>query len=39
MFGNLYIVKNTKMAANSKTTEAREKNLHKFGILRILENM
>jgi hypothetical protein len=37
MFCNFYYVKNHKIAYNSATTEAREKNKHIFGILRILE--
>jgi hypothetical protein len=36
MFSNFYLVKNYKIAKNSTTTEAREKN-HSFGILRDLE--
>jgi hypothetical protein len=36
MFCNFYFVKNHKLANNSATTEAR-KNMHKFGILAILE--
>jgi len=35
IFYNFYIVKNHKIAKNSATTEDREKNKHKFGILRI----
>ena len=38
IFCNFYIVKNHKIANNSATTEAREKNKDIFGILRILEN-
>jgi hypothetical protein len=37
MFCNFYLVKNHKIANNSATTEAREKNKDIFGILRILE--
>ncbi len=37
MFCNFYLVKNPKIAKNSTTTKAREKNKHRFGILRILE--
>ncbi len=37
MFCNFYLVKNPKIANNLATTEAREKKLHIFGILRILE--
>jgi hypothetical protein len=37
MFCNFYLVKNHKIANNSATTEAREKNKYIFGILRILE--
>ncbi len=36
-FCNFYFVKNHKIANNPATTEAREKNKHIFGILRILE--
>ncbi len=36
MFSNFYLVKNHKIANNSTTTTAREKNKHRFGILRIL---
>jgi hypothetical protein len=32
-----FFVKNHKIAKNSTTAEAREKNKHRFGILRILE--
>jgi hypothetical protein len=38
IFYNFYLVKNQKIANNSATTEAREKNKHIIGILRILEN-
>ena len=38
MFCNSYIVKNHKIANNSKIAEAREKR-HRFGILRILTGM
>jgi len=37
MVCNFYLVKNHKIANNSTTIEAREKNKHIFGILRILE--
>jgi hypothetical protein len=37
MFGNFYLVKNHKIAHNSTTTKAGEKNKYMFGILRILE--
>ncbi len=37
MFCNFYFAKNQKIANSSATTEAREKNKHRFGILRILE--
>jgi hypothetical protein len=37
MFCNFYFVKSHKMSNNSTTTEAREKNKHIFGVLRILE--
>jgi hypothetical protein len=37
MFCNFYLVKSHKIANNSATTEARGKNKHRFGILRILE--
>jgi hypothetical protein len=37
MLRNSYFVKNLKIYANSTTTEAREKNKHRFGILGILE--
>jgi hypothetical protein len=36
MFSN-FLVKNPKIAKNSTTTKAREKNKHRFGILRIVE--
>ncbi len=36
MFRNFYFVKNQKIANNSATTEAREKNKHRSGILRII---
>ncbi len=39
MFGSFYLVKNHKIATNSTATKAREKNKHRFGILRILENL
>ncbi len=35
MFSNFYFVKNDTIANNSATTEAKEKNKHRFGILRI----
>jgi hypothetical protein len=35
MFCNFYLVKNHKIANNPASTEAREKNKHIFGILRI----
>jgi hypothetical protein len=38
MFGNFDLVKNHKNGNNSANTEAREKNKHIFGILRISEN-
>jgi hypothetical protein len=38
MFCNFYLMKYHKIAKNSTTTKAREKNKHRFGILRILEN-
>jgi hypothetical protein len=34
---NFYLVKNHKVSCNSTTTKAREKNKHKFGILRNLQ--
>jgi hypothetical protein len=37
MFGIFHLVKSHKIANNSATTEAREKNRHRFGILRIIE--
>jgi hypothetical protein len=37
MFCKFYLVKNHKIANNSATTDAREKNKQLFGILRILE--
>jgi len=37
MFCNFNLVKNHKIANNSATTEAGEKNKHIFGILKILE--
>jgi hypothetical protein len=37
MFCNFYLVKNHKIAENSTTTKAREKNQHRFQISRILE--
>jgi hypothetical protein len=37
MFGNFYLVKNLKIANNSTTPKAREKNKHKYGSVRILE--
>jgi hypothetical protein len=37
MFSNFYVMKNHKIANNPTTTDAREKNEPKFGILRILE--
>jgi hypothetical protein len=39
MFYNFYLVKNHKIAINSTTTKAREKNKHRFGNLRILEKI
>jgi hypothetical protein len=36
MFSNVYLMKNHKIAGGLTTTEAREKNTHIFGILRIL---
>ena len=39
MVCNFYLVKNHKIANNSATIEAREKNKHIFGILGILEKM
>ncbi len=35
MFCNFYLLKNHKIADNSIITEARQKNKHRFGILRI----
>jgi len=35
MFRNFCLVKNHKIAKNLTTTKAREKNKHRFGILRI----
>jgi hypothetical protein len=35
MFCNFYLVKNHKIAKNSTTTKAKEKNNQRFGILRI----
>ncbi len=37
MFGNFYLVKNLKIGNTSTTSKAREKNKHRFGILRILK--
>ncbi len=37
MFYNFYSARNYKTANNSTTDEAKEKNKHGFGILRILE--
>jgi len=37
MFGNFYFVKSHISTKNSSATEAREKNKHRFGILRISE--
>jgi hypothetical protein len=37
MFCNFYLVKSHKISNNLATTEAREKNKHIFGVLRILE--
>jgi hypothetical protein len=38
MFWDFYLVKNHKIAKkNSTVTKAREKNEHRFGILRILD--
>jgi len=37
MFRNFYLVKSHIIANNSATTEPREKNKHRFGILRILK--
>jgi hypothetical protein len=37
MVYNFYLAKNNKIAHNSTTTKAREKNEHRIGILRILE--
>ncbi len=37
MFCNLYLVKNNIIANSLVTTEAREKNKHIIGILKILE--
>jgi hypothetical protein len=37
MFCNFNLVKNHKIAKNSTTTKAREKNKIRFGILRVLE--
>jgi hypothetical protein len=37
MFQNFYSAKNSKIAYNSTTTKAREKNKHRFGILRFIE--
>ncbi len=39
MFCNFYLVKNYEIADNSATTEAREKNKHRFGILRNLKKL
>jgi len=39
MFYNFYLVRNYKTANNLTTDEAKEKNKHGFGILRILENI
>ncbi len=36
-FCNFYLVENCKIAKNSTTTKARDKNKHVYGILRILE--
>jgi hypothetical protein len=33
MFCNIYLVKNLKIAKNSTTAKAREKNKHSFGII------
>ncbi len=38
MFRNFYLLKNDKDGYNPETTEAREKNKHRLGILGILEN-
>ncbi len=35
---NVYLLKNHKIANNSTTNEAWEKNKHRFGILGILQN-
>ncbi len=35
VFCNFYLVQNHKIANNSATSEAREKNKHIFGIIRI----
>jgi len=37
MFYNFYLVKNHKNAINSTTTKVREKNKHRFGILRFFK--
>jgi hypothetical protein len=37
VFCNFYLLKNHKIADNSTTPKAREKNKHRFGILRTLE--
>jgi hypothetical protein len=37
MFCNFYLLKNHKIAKNSTTTKAREKNKHRLGIIRIFE--
>ncbi len=39
MFCNFYLVKNHEIADNSATAEAREKNKHRFGILRNLKKL
>jgi hypothetical protein len=37
MFSIFHLVKSHKIANNSATAKAREKNRHRFGILRIIE--
>jgi hypothetical protein len=39
MFCNFHLVKNHKIAKNSTTTKAREKNKHRFRIPRIFKRM
>ena len=39
MLRNFYLVKSHNIAIDSTTTEAREKNKHRFGIFRIFDNV